>query len=189
MIVWIVERKQFGLAQLFLQECQNCRLRVQRNFSRNFLWEKSFSISSGLWAEFFWFFEEVCWLETHICLLSVSFQRNSRKNFFYFSEFWQNFFQFLSKTFRGSSKLHSVCLNEPSEKVGTKIFFHFFSDFVDNYLWYVARFFQQECLNCTLCPREASNENSFFPKVLFVSHFRNFSDFFPEFPRNFLARL
>ena len=51
----------------------------------------------------------------------------------------------------------------------------------DTLLWYMARVFQQECINCTLCPRERSDENSvFFETFVFLSFSENewiFSDF------------
>ena len=114
-------KKLFGLAQLFLQECQNCRLRVQRNFWRKFSLRKIFFQSVPKFERsFFEFLGKFFWLEKHNCLLRVSFQMNSPKIFYIFRNFDKNFSDFCQKQLAGLWQLPSMWLDESFEKAGTK---------------------------------------------------------------------
>ena len=180
------KKELFGLAQLFLQECQNCRLHVQRNFSRKFSLRKFF----GFCAKFFWIFEEVLRLEKHNCLLGVSFQRNSPKNFFlFFGILTKNFPIFVKNVSQGCRSCILCVYTNLVRKGERRLSFIFFGLWGQLSLIYGKSIPAGVSKLHSICPRERCDENSvFFETFVFFSFSENVW-IFSRFSRNFLARL
>ena len=95
---------------------------------------------------------------------------------------------YVKKYMAGYSKRSFMCPDDFFGKSWWKTHSSTFFGIEDTLLWYMARVFQQECINCTLCPRERSDEKFFLETFVFLP----FSEkvwIFSRFSGNFLARL